>query len=55
MEPENWEGIRESDEDKLEGCLRYNPMFKNVEGEEDCLYLHVFTPKVRIKLEYFLN
>ena len=28
-------------------CIQYNIATENVEGEEDCLYLNVFTPMVR--------
>lgn len=43
--PLPWEGIKMAHKEGY-GCPRYNAMFKYPEGEEDCLRLHVFLPKV---------
>lgn len=44
--PESWTGVRDAFE---EGniCAQKDPFLGTYGGDEDCLYLNVYTPKVR--------
>nr|CAD7574329.1 unnamed protein product [Timema californicum] len=43
--PDSWSGIRNA---LVEGsaCIHIDSIFKRIQGEEDCLYLNVYTPKL---------
>lgn len=43
--PESWEGVRDATVD-CNICAQYDTETKNVIGDEDCLYLNVYTPKL---------
>ncbi|KAL4715847.1 hypothetical protein ACJJTC_014579 [Scirpophaga incertulas] len=41
--PESWEGIRDATQD-CNICAQFDDLTKTVIGDEDCLYLNVYTP-----------
>ncbi|KAL4715845.1 hypothetical protein ACJJTC_014577 [Scirpophaga incertulas] len=41
--PESWEGIRDATQD-CNICAQFDKLTQNVIGDEDCLYLNVYTP-----------
>jgi len=45
VEFEKWEGVRDA-LIQPPVCLQADPMWNQVFGQEDCLYLNVFTPNV---------
>lgn len=45
MEPLPWEGIFNATEEG-DSCLSVDPIFQAIRGDEDCLTLSVYTPKV---------
>jgi acetylcholinesterase len=40
-----WDGVLNATRFR-EPCVQYNLLIDAIEGEEDCLYLNVFTPKL---------
>ncbi|CAL8104261.1 unnamed protein product [Orchesella dallaii] len=45
LPPPSWDGIRDATDYKPK-CIQLNLTNQEVEGEEDCLFINVFTPKI---------
>jgi len=38
-------------------CVQFNPLNRKIEGNEDCLYLNIWTPRLddSVRVSYFLK